>query len=109
MSLTRDGVHGSIDHRRFTYQGSAALVADYDLLDEGVAVGPSSALAWILAEWFGMLFSFGNPRIYSVASRLFSKAFSPLRYFDAILERRPEARVTACSLFVQARKPDGAS
>ncbi len=100
------GKHGSIDHRRFTYQGAAALVDDYELLDEGVAVGPSSALGWILAEWFALLFSFGNARIFSVASRLFRKIFSPIRYFDAILEQRPEARVTACSLFVQARKPE---
>lgn len=98
------GFHGTIDYRRFTYQGTRDLVEHYELIDEGVAVGPSSALVWVLSQWLGMLFSFGNQRVYFIAARLFLKLTSPLRFFDSMLESIPEARMGACSLFVHARK-----
>jgi len=103
------GFHGTFDYRRFTNQGARALVKNYELIDEGVALGPSSALVWILTEYLGALLSFGNDRVHFVMSRLVSKVLRPLRFFDAFMEQRPQARSIACSLYVHARKPPGSA
>ena len=102
------GFHGSHDYRRFTWQGIRQLaLPGYELLDEGVALGPSSALVWLLGEWLGMLLSFGSLRVYHRMRPLAAKLISPLRFFDAFLETHPAAQLTACSLYVHARKPGG--
>ena len=102
------GYHGSPgDFRRFTIQGLQELVPGYRVLDQGVAVGPSSALMWIASEWLALLFSLGNDRLHRIGRRLFAWLLSPLKQADAWLERHPRADLVASAFYVVACKPEG--
>lgn len=100
------GYHGSPgDFRRFTTQGIAELTRGYRILDQGVAVGPSSAIAWLLSEWIALLLSLGNRTVHRLNRRIFGWLFNPLKFMDVWLETRPEAGLTACALYITACKP----
>lgn len=102
------GYHASPhDYRRFTRQGIHELVANYQILDQGVAVGPSSAVVWILSEWLALLFSPGSQWLHRLGRRLFGWLLTPLKFLDAWLEHHPDASLVASALYIEARKPDG--
>lgn len=102
------GYHGSPgDFRRFTLQGLAELTVGYQVLDQGVAVGPSSAAGWLLSEWLALLFSFGSRRLHRLHRRLFGWLLAPLKLADVWLEQHPQAGLVACALYIVARKPAG--
>jgi len=100
------GYHGSPgDFRRFTVQGIAELAPDYQIVEQGVAVGPSSALGWLFSEWLALLFSFGNDRLHKLGRRVFGWLLSPVKHLDRWLESRPQAELVACAFYIIARKP----
>lgn len=100
------GYHGSPgDYRRFTAQGVSELAPGYTIVAQGVAVGPSSAVGWLVSEWLALLFSFGSQRLHRLGRRLFGWLLSPLKLADAWLEHHPQAQLTACAFYVVARKP----
>ena len=100
------GFHGSpTDYRRFTLTGIGELATGYEVLDAGVACGPSSAMLWISSEWLAMLFSFGNDVLFKAGRRGFAWLLSPIKLADAWLERHPHADLIASAFFVVAQKP----
>ena len=99
------GFHGSpTDYRRFTLTGISELAPGYEVLDAGVACGPSSAMLWISSEWLAMLFSFGNDVLFKAGRRGFAWLLSPIKLADAWLEHYPRADLIASAFYIVARK-----
>ena len=95
------------DYRRWTLRGLAEeLERDgrFRIVDRGVYCGPASALAWMLADWWALLLSFGSSRIRSLLSPLFQVMASPLKWLDVILARLPGAESVASVVYVEAQR-----
>jgi SAM-dependent methyltransferase len=100
------GYHASPnDFRRFTAVGMRELAPGYDVLEQGVAVGPSSAMMWIASEYLALLFSLGNETLLKVGRRGFPWLLSPLKFADAWLEGHPRADLIASAFYIVAQKP----
>jgi len=94
------------DFWRFTLSGAESLFEGFQILERGVVVGPSSALAWLLREYLAILLSFNNLYLYKVAVRLIALATLPLKYFDYLLAGSRFAAVIASAFYLIARKPE---
>ncbi len=99
------GFHASPnDFRRFTAVGMAELAPGYEVLEQGVAVGPGSALMWVASEYLALLCSGRNERLLKVGRRAFPWLLSPLKLTDAWLEGHPQADLIASAFYMVARK-----
>lgn len=91
------------DYQRFTLSGIQWLFRDFDSIDIGVCVGPSSALVWIMREYARLLAqpseSFGK-----ILYRLVGWITLPLKYLDLIVARTDKAHVIAAGLYFYGRK-----
>lgn len=97
------------DYRRWTLDGlrdELQLGGRFHVGDFGVYCGPSSTLAWILAEWLAVALSFGRPSARRVLAVLFQVLCSPLKWIDLVLARVPGAANVASAVYVEARKTD---
>jgi SAM-dependent methyltransferase len=100
------GYHASPnDFRRFTAVGMRELAPGYEVLQQGVAVGPSSAMMWVASEWLALFFSLGNETALKAGRRGFPWLLSPLKLADAWLEGHPQADLIASAFYIVARKP----
>lgn len=98
------------DYARWTRSGLTEIVGRYLRVDEtGVYCGPSSALVWMLAEWFALVFSLGSQRLRTTLSYFFQALFSPLKWTDFLLARLPGADAMASVLFVRGEKQGATS
>lgn len=94
------------DFWRFTLSGAESLFEGFQMLERGVVVGPSSALAWLLREYLAILFSFNNLYLYKGAVRLMALVTLPLKYLDYLLAGNRFAAVIASAFYLIARKPE---
>lgn len=100
------GFHASPnDFRRFTAVGMAELTPGYQVLERGIAVGPSSAMMWVASEYLALCCSLGNRTLLKVGRRAFPWLLSPLKLADAWLEGHPQADLIASAFYITARKP----
>lgn len=100
------GFHASPgDFRRFTLVGIRELAPGNEVLEAGVAVGPSSAMLWVASEWLALLFSCGRETLFKVGRRVFAWLLGPIKLADAWLERHPHAPIVASAFYLMARKP----
>lgn len=99
------------DYRRYTEQGLRQIVERHGFRIErsGVAVGPSSALSWILAEYLALLVSFRNRTLYRLARLGTTFIAWPFKFLDRLLDRHPMAHVIASGVWVIGVKPQSAS
>ena len=90
------------DYRRFTEQGVRQIVERHGFRNEssGVAVGPASALTWILAEFLALLVSFRSRRLYRFALLGTTFVAWPIKFLDRILDRHSMAHVIASGVWV---------
>jgi SAM-dependent methyltransferase len=95
------------DYRRYTEQGLRQIVERHGLQpqESGVAVGPASALAWVLAEFLALLVSVRSRRLYQVARLATTFVAWPVKFLDRVLDRHPMAHVIASGVWVVAVKP----
>lgn len=94
------------DYQRYTIDGLADLFDQFEVVDLGVALGPSSTLTWILREYLSILFAFGSPHLYKINERLFSWLTYPLKYLDLLTARSPFGAQIASSFYIVARKAE---
>jgi SAM-dependent methyltransferase len=95
------------DHRRFTEQGLRAELDQHGFVVHatGVAVGPSSAMAWVTAEFLALLLSGRSARAYRFA-RIFANWLAwPIKWADAWLDAHEMAHVIASGVWAQAGRP----
>ena len=84
------------DYQRYTLPGLRTLLAGFEPIREGVALGPSSALAWMLREYL-TLFAPGALRTpMAVASAWLT---TPVKYLDRFVGRRPGAERIAAGMY----------
>jgi SAM-dependent methyltransferase/uncharacterized protein YbaR (Trm112 family) len=90
------------DYQRYTISGIEYLFKQTEKIESGVAVGPSSVLAWILREYVNLL----TPRfLYRPIAFATSWATFPLKYLDRIVAKNPNAHRIAGGLYYWGRKP----
>ncbi|MFI5339627.1 MAG: methyltransferase domain-containing protein [Candidatus Methylomirabilales bacterium] len=92
------------DFRRLTHVGLQELLSAFERLDSGVSGGPSSSVAWILCEYFALLF-FDGGRGYTLAYMVAGWLTWWIRYLDRFLARREKAHRIACGFYILGRKP----
>lgn len=92
------------DYQRYTVDGLTDLFDQFEVVEVGVALGPSSTLSWILREYCSILFAFGNPYLYKINERIFSWLTLPVKYLDLITARSPFATQIASSFYIVAQK-----
>ena len=102
------GFHASPnDYQRYTSSGVAELLREYDDVEVGVCVGPSSALSWVLRGYLkGVLGGFGRNRTRNrIAEFVAAWLTVPIKYLDRIVADRPAAEDLASGFFAFARAP----
>jgi len=92
------------DYQRYSINGLYEFFKDFKIVEEGISVGPSSALAWFLREYLAILFSFNSRRAYQVMRAIFSYFTAPMKYFDVFFRRRKEAHRLASAFYLILEK-----
>ena len=102
------GYHASPnDYQRYTSSGMAELLRDFDDVDVGVCVGPSSALSWVLRGYIkGVLSGFSRHRLRERAADFVAAWLTtPVKFLDRIVADRPAAEDLASGFYAFARAP----
>ena len=94
------------DYFRFTHHGLTSYLHKFDVIEEGIAVGPASAASLNLRMFLATLFSFGNKNLFMIFGVIFGWLTLPLKYFDYFLESNPLSYHSASGIYVLARKKD---
>jgi SAM-dependent methyltransferase len=100
------GFHASPnDYQRYTSSGVTELLREYDDVEVGVCVGPSSALSWVLRGYLkGVLGGFGRNRTRDrIAEFVAAWLTVPIKFLDRIVADRPAAEDLASGFFAFAR------
>jgi len=84
------------DYQRYTLPGLRTLLAGLEPIREGVALGPSSALAWMLREYLILFAPDALRTPVAVASGWLT---TPVKYLDRLVGRRPGAERIAASMY----------
>jgi SAM-dependent methyltransferase len=92
------------DYRRLTHVGLRRMLAAFEIVEEGVSGGPSSALAWILREYLAIALG-GSARRSAAVSFVAGWLTGWIKYLDLVVAHRPAAHRIACGFYVLARKP----
>ncbi|MFC1599875.1 methyltransferase domain-containing protein [Patescibacteria group bacterium] len=92
------------DYQRYSINGLHEFFKDFEIVDEGISVGPSSALAWFLREYLAILFSFNSKKAYKFWRAIFSYFTAPIKYFDAFFRKRKEAHRLASAFYLILKK-----
>ena len=102
------GFHASPhDYQRYTSSGVAELLRDFDDIEVGVCVGPSSALSWVLRGYVkGVLSGFSRHRLRErLAEFVAAWLTTPVKYLDRFVADRPAAEDLASGFYAFARAP----
>jgi uncharacterized protein YbaR (Trm112 family)/SAM-dependent methyltransferase len=94
--------YGPLDYQRYTITGLDTLLANFQKLESGVALGPSSALAWTLKTW---IVSFSDsPRMRTVLNFLAGWLVFPIKFMDLYLARKKKAFIGAGGVYFVGTK-----
>lgn len=92
------------DYQRYSINGIMEFLKGFEIVEEGISVGPSSALAWFLIEYLGVLFSFNTERGYKIAKGFFSYLIAPIKYYDIFFRNKKYAKNLASAFYVIAKR-----
>ena len=92
------------DYYRWTEDGVRELFSDFQVIELGVAGGPSSGFLWIFQEWLAILFSFNCRIVYELLLVLLMLVTFPIKFLDLILSRYRFAKNIASSFYVLVKK-----
>jgi hypothetical protein len=96
--------YGPLDYRRYSITGLETLLAGFRKLESGVAVGPGSALAWILRDW---IVSFSDsPSLRRILSLVAGWLVLPFKFTDLILARKRMAFIAAGGVYFVGKKAE---
>lgn len=90
------------DYQRYTLQGIEELFSEFEKIESGVCVGPSSALLWILRKYPGTFFN--NKMISKFLDFVFAWILFPLKYLDYFLAEKKRASHLAAGLYFLGKK-----
>lgn len=92
------------DYWRWTERGLCEDLHAFEVVGQGVMGGPTTTLVLALQEWLAMLLSLGLVPLYRLWLVVLVVLLSPLKLFDLLLSRHPEAHKLGALLWVRARK-----
>ncbi|MBU1446146.1 class I SAM-dependent methyltransferase [Patescibacteria group bacterium] len=92
------------DYQRYSINGIFEFLKEFEIVEDGISVGPSSALAWFLIEYLGILFSFNTERGYKIAKGFFSYLVAPIKYYDIFFKNKKHAQKLASAFYVIAKR-----
>jgi SAM-dependent methyltransferase len=99
------GFHSApYDYQRFTINDIRHLFSNFEEIDAGVCVGPSSAIAWILREYLAILFSFNNDLIYQGLKMIFGWLTFWIKYFDVITAKSKHSKMIASGVYFLGKR-----
>jgi len=100
------GIHASPnDFQRWTPEGYKRLFQGFEIHEVRVAIGPASALAWMLQETLSMLLSFRTELLYKIGLRMFGWIVYPIAWLDIVLEQHPRSAAVASGFALRLKKP----
>ncbi len=100
------GFHSSPqDFRRWSKMGLEEEFKDFEKMESGVRSGPGAAVNYILAEYFGTLFSFGFKKLQQILFIFFLVLFAPFCWLDYLIGRFPTSENIAHAVYFIGRKP----
>ena len=92
------------DFTRWTLPGLRGLIPDLELLDSGIAGGPTATLTWVAAEYLALLLSLGSRRLQGALAVALRSLLAPLKVIDLLLVRLPPAETLASLHYLLARR-----
>lgn len=92
------------DYARWSPDGAARLLAGCDIMERGVAMGPTSGFLVTLAAWLALACSFGVAPLRKALNYFFMVLLFPFKYLDLLFARFPGAETIAASVYVVAKK-----
>ena len=92
------------DYQRYSVSGIRELFPQYQEVQFGIAVGPASMLSWILREYFAVLTSFGNEKLYKAGIFFWGWLTFWVKYFDIFFRGNRLADRLASSFYGFYRK-----
>lgn len=92
------------DYQRWTNVGTKELFRDFEIVEIGVRAGPFSALNAFTNHLFGVIFSFGSPRLESFLVNVIMLITFPIKLPDLIFNHWPNAEKVATLLYCVVRK-----
>lgn len=92
------------DYQRWTDIGAKELFRDFEIVEIGVRAGPFSALNAFINHLFGVIFSFGSPRLESLLVNAIMFITFPIKLPDLIFNHWPGAEKVASVLYCVIRK-----
>ncbi len=90
------------DYQRYTLPGIEQLMCHFAKLESGIAVGPSSAMVWIIREYIPLFFPQFMQKIVALGT---AWLVAPLKYLDKWLSHKPEASRIAAGFYFWGFKP----
>ncbi len=93
------------DFQRYTTEGLKEAFREFEAVETGVCVGPSSAITALVADWFELL-TFSNNRLVNDLARMIPLiALLPLKFLDhLIVKYNPRAHEVASGIYLLAKK-----
>jgi SAM-dependent methyltransferase len=95
------------DYWRFTLDGLKLLCKEFEEMEAGVHIGPSSAVVWILREWADSCFT--NRYLSNLFLAFVAFTLAPFKFLDYLLVKKPKAHRVASAVFFRGRKPASGS
>jgi SAM-dependent methyltransferase len=92
------------DHRRFTLSGLEAFLARFETIEQGVQIGPMSALTWTLQEAVASLLARGSVRAHRLVRAGLGWTTFWLKYLDRLVVPAPFVANSASAVYFLGRK-----
>ncbi len=92
------------DYGRWSTEGVRSLLPECEILETGMAMGPTSGMLVVLSMWLAIAFSFGVRPLRVALKYLFMLLLFPFKFLDYLLVHVPGAEDVAASVYVVARK-----
>ena len=93
-----------IDMQRYTVTGIANLFREFKAVENGIEVGPASATAIVLREFFSIALSFNSALLYNTLQLLFGYLTFPIKLFDHYMVRSKFAYMIPCAVYFVGEK-----
>ena len=90
------------DYYRWTIDGLREMFRRFRHEDSGVCCGPSSAVAWILREYFAVFWN--NDTMYRAVKFVFGWLLFPIKYLDIIISKKRHAHIISSAFYYIGRK-----
>lgn len=93
-----------LDNQRYTLPGFESLFSNFEKLESGACVGPTTTLHWIFREYVGFILSFGQVWLAKVISIIIGWVTFPLVFLDVLLLRSRNAHMLSSAVYFIGRK-----